>query len=328
MKKILITGGAGFVGYFLAKRLLEIGNVEITILDNLQRGRKDDDLDSLLSKENISFINGDLTDGKTFKRLEKNFNYIYHLAAVIGVRNVQENPDRVLFVNAISTLYLIEFCRECENLQKVFFSSTSEIYAGTLYHYDIPIPTPEDVNLTLLDVSSQRTSYMLSKMYGESIFFNYGQKYDIPFTIVRYHNVYGPRMGFMHIVPEMFVKITENEIVDVASPLHTRAMCYIDDAVEMTILACESCNTNGEILNIGNQEQEISVRELVSTISKVLQKQVEFNEIEDTPGSPSRRCPDISKIKNLTGFSPKVCLFDGISKTYDWYKSRLHTRHE
>jgi nucleoside-diphosphate-sugar epimerase len=165
-------------------------------------------------------------------------------------------------------------------------------------------------------------------MYGESIFFNYGQKYDIPFTIVRYHNVYGPRMGFMHIVPEMFVKITENEIVDVASPLHTRAMCYIDDAVEMTILACESCNTNGEILNIGNQEQEISVRELVSTISKVLQKQVEFNEIEDTPGSPSRRCPDISKIKNLTGFSPKVCLFDGISKTYDWYKSRLHTRHE
>ena len=74
MKKILITGGAGFVGYFLAKRLLEIGNVEITILDNLQRGRKDDDLDSLLSKENISFINGDLTDEKTFKRLEKNFN--------------------------------------------------------------------------------------------------------------------------------------------------------------------------------------------------------------------------------------------------------------
>ena len=94
MKKILITGGAGFVGYFLAKRLLEIGNVEITILDNLQRGRKDEDLDSLLSKKKISFIDGDLTDEKTFKRLEKNFNYIYHLAAVIGVRNVQENPER------------------------------------------------------------------------------------------------------------------------------------------------------------------------------------------------------------------------------------------
>ena len=76
MKKILITGGAGFVGYFLAKRLLEIGNVEITILDNLQRGRKDEDLDSLLSKKKISFIDGDLTDEKTFKRLEKNFNYI------------------------------------------------------------------------------------------------------------------------------------------------------------------------------------------------------------------------------------------------------------
>ena len=328
MKKVLITGGAGFVGYFLAKKLVEDGNTEVTIIDNLQRGRKDEDLDALLNDNSVSFINADITDKSVFDNLRKDYDYIYHLAAVIGVRNVQENPDRVLYVNAISNLLLLEFAKECSNLKKVFFSSTSEIYAGTLKHYGIPVPTPEDVNLTLMDVSSERTTYMLSKMYGESICFNYGRKYDIPFTIGRYHNVYGPRMGFMHVVPEMFIKIQNNSEIEVASPTHTRAMCYVDDAVEMTIRACEGDSTNGEIVNIGNQEQEIGIRDLVATIADVLNKQVVLKDGEDTPGSPARRCPDITKIEKLTGYSPRVSLREGIEKTYDWYKSRLDQRYE
>jgi len=149
MKKVLITGGAGFVGYFLAKKLVEDGNTEVTIIDNLQRGRKDEELDALLNDNSVSFINADITDKSVFDNLRKDYDYIYHLAAVIGVRNVQENPDRVLYVNAISNLLLLEFAKECSNLKKIFFSSTSEIYAGTLKHYGIPVPTPEDVNLTL-----------------------------------------------------------------------------------------------------------------------------------------------------------------------------------
>ena len=328
MKKILITGGAGFIGFFLAKHLAKDSNSRITIVDNLQRGRIDEDFKKLISLANITFVNGDLTDKSTLDQLEWEFHYIYHLAAVIGVRNVTENPDRVLFINAISSLYIMEFAKECNSLNKIFFSSTSEIYAGTLKHYGISIPTPEDVNLTLSDITSKRTTYMLSKMYGESIFFNYGNKYDIPFTIGRYHNVYGPRMGFMHIVPEMFVKINENEIIDVASPSHTRAMCYVDDAVEMTALTCESEKTSGEILNIGNQDEEISVRDLVATIAGVVNRTVEINEIDDTPGSPSRRCPDITKIKELTGFTPRITLTDGIYKTYEWYKTRLDQKYE
>ena len=328
MKKILITGGAGFIGFYLAKLLAKDPDSKVTIIDNLQRGRNDEEFKKLLSLGNITFVDGDLTDKATFDQLEQEFHYIYHLAAVIGVRNVTKNPDKVLYINAISSLYLMEFAKNCTSLKKVFFSSTSEIYAGTLEHYGISIPTPEDVNLTLMDITSERTSYMLSKMYGESIFFNYGRKYRIPFTIGRYHNVYGPRMGFMHIVPEMFLKIKDNDVVDVASMSHTRAMCYVEDAVEMTVLACESENTGGEILNIGNQDQEISVRELVTTIAGVINRNVEINEIDDTPGSPSRRCPDTSKIKILTGFTPKVSLTDGIAKTYDWYKTRLDSKYE
>ena len=328
MKKILITGGAGFIGFFLAKHLAKDQNSRITIVDNLQRGRIDEDFKKLISLANITFVNGDLTDKSTLDQLEREFHYIYHLAAVIGVRNVTENPDKVLYINAISSLYIMEFAKECNSLNKIFLSSTSEIYAGTLKHYGISIPTPEDVNLTLSDITSRRTSYMLSKMYGESIFFNYGNKYDIPFTIGRYHNVYGPRMGFMHIIPEMFVKINENEFIDVASPSHTRAMCYVDDAVEMSILTCESEKTAGEILNIGNQDEEISVRNLVATIAGVVNRTVEINEIDDTPGSPSRRCPDTTKIKELTGFTPQITLTDGIYKTYEWYKTRLDQKYE
>ena len=307
---------------------MESGDAQLTIIDNLQRGRKDEEIDALLSHDNVCFINGDITDNSVFDGLSKDYNYIYHLAAVIGVRNVQENPDRVLYVNAISTLYVMEFARKCNDLKKVFFSSTSEIYAGTLQHYGIPVPTPEDVNLTLMDVASQRTTYMLSKMYGESIFFNYGRKYDIPFTIGRYHNVYGPRMGFMHVVPEMFIKIKNNDEIDVASPSHTRAMCYVDDAVEMTIRACEGENTIGEIVNIGNQEQEIAVRDLVAAIAHVLNRNIVIKEGDDTQGSPARRCPDTSKIENLTGFSPQVTLREGIAKTYKWYKTKLDQRYE
>jgi nucleoside-diphosphate-sugar epimerase len=135
-------------------------------------------------------------------------------------------------------------------------------------------------------------------------------------------------MGFLHVVPEMFIKIRDNDTIDVASPTHTRAFCYIDDAVQSTILVTEHVQTQGEIINIGNQEQEITIRDLVQTIAKVMGKSISLNELPDTPGSPARRCPDTSKIKSLTGFVPQVALEEGITRMYAWYKDKLDSRHE
>ncbi len=328
MSKILVTGGAGFVGYFLIKKLLEDDSNEIVVIDNMARGRMDEEFKQLISNKNITFLQGDLTDNRVFVSLDKDFDYIYHLAAVIGVKNVMDNPDKVLYVNAISTLNLIEYTKNMKSLKKILFSSTSEIYAGTLKHFGINVPTNESVELTLDDIKSPRTTYMLSKMYGESILFNYGEKYNIPFSIVRYHNVYGPRMGFLHVIPEMFIKITNQDVIKVASPEHTRAMCFVDDAVDMTVRACESKSTNKEILNIGNQEQEISIIDLVKTIAKVLNKDIDIEKLDDTPGSPSRRCPDISKIVELIDYAPKVNLEEGIKRTFEWYQDKLDSRYE
>jgi nucleoside-diphosphate-sugar epimerase len=338
MPNILITGGAGFIGQAISRALSDNPNNSITLVDNFARGRVDADLQAVLDRPNVTFMQGDVTDAAFFASLPTNFEYIYHLAAVIGVRNVMEKPDKVLYVNAISTLLLFEYAKQLPNLKRVLFSSTSEIYAGTLKHFGITVPTPETEPLALDDITSPRTTYMLSKMYGESICFNYGKLYNIPFTVVRFHNVYGPRMGYLHVLPKMFIKIRDKSataentatdaVIDVASPTHTRAFCYIDDAVKSTILVTEHAQTQGEIINIGNAEQEITIRDLVKTVAKVMGKPITLNELPDTPGSPARRCPDTSKIKALTGFVPSVGLEDGITRMYAWYADKLDSRHE
>ena len=328
MSRILITGAAGFVGCHLSARLADNPGNSLLLLDNYSRGRKDEDFEALLARPNVSFQQADLTDARSLLSLPRDFDFIYHLAAIVGVRRVQENPDLVLSVNALSTINIFEFARSVPGLKRILFTSTSEIYAGTLKHFGIPVPTDEKVPLCVDDITSERSTYALSKMYGEATAFAYAGKYNVPVTLVRYHNVYGPRMGFLHVVPEMFVKIAASASIKVASPGQTRAFCYVDDAVQATIRSCESESTRKQIVNIGNSGEEITIRDLVRRIAKTAGKEVVIEELPDTPGSPARRCPDISKLKKLTGFEPAVALDEGLRRTYEWYKPRLQQRHE
>lgn len=328
MSKILVTGGAGFIGYFLVKRLSENKNNHITIIDNLSRGRNDAELQTLTRGKNIRFIQGDLTDPKILLQLDKDYEYIYHMAAIVGIKNVMRHPDKVLYINAISTMNIFEYVKRCKNLKKIFFASTSEVYAGALKHFAIDVPTSEKTPLAIDDISANRTTYALSKIYGESIGFVYGRNYDIPVLIGRYHNVYGPRMGYAHVIPEMFLKIRKADKIDVPSPTHTRAFCFIDDAVELTVRACEDMNNTNGALNIGNSKEEIGIKDLVIKIAKIMGKDITINELPDTPGSPARRCPDTSTIERSTGYSPVISLEEGIRRTYQWYKDKLDNSYE
>ena len=323
MSKILITGGAGFIGYFLAKELSRKSDNDITIVDNLSRGKLDVEMQNLLSKKNIHFFQGDMTDETFFSQLAGDYEYIYHLAAIIGVQNVLSNPDKVLHTNAMSTINIFEFAKSCKNIKKVFFSSTSEVYAGTFKHFSAGVPTDENVPLALEDISSERTTYALSKLYGEAASFAYAKKHNIPVIIGRYHNIYGPRMGYAHVIPEMFLKISKSNKIGVASSAHTRAFCFIDDAVEFTIRICESVKAANEVINIGNSKEEISIMNLVIMIANIMGKRVTIENRPDTLGSPKRRCPNTLKIERLTRYAPKVPLGEGIRKTYNWYKEKI-----
>lgn len=320
-KKILITGGAGFIGLHLAKYLLDKG-CQVHIIDNFARAIDDEDLDSVLANDNASFSRIDLLEKNMINNLDTNYDVIFHLAAIIGVVHVLEQPYNVLYDNIRMLGNMIDLARNQSNLSRFFFSSTSEVYAGTLKYFDLSTPTPESSPLTVTDLSHSRTSYMLSKIYGEALC----QKSGIPFTIFRPHNIYGPRMGMAHVIPEQLQKANkanEGDSIEVFSADHTRCFCYIDDAIEMLWRMLESLECEGKTLNLGAQSPEVSIKEVVKACFKAADKSLKIKTMPATPGSPARRAPDMSQTFELTGFKSQVDLSDGIARTYDWYRENI-----
>ena len=324
MKKVLITGGLGFIGFHLADYLSRAGSCDIHIADNLSRGKLDKDMKTLISKNRINFIKCDLTDKNIFSSFAKDYDYIYHLTALVGVKNILKSPDRVLYVNSVSILNLLEWIRKTQlNLKRLLFSSTSEVYTGTLKHFTIPIPTDEKVALCLYNINSPRTTYALSKMLGESACYNYSKVHPIPVTIVRYHNVYGPRMGYDHVIPELMIKAKNSKKhLEVFSLNHTRAFCYVSDVVEATVALAQSKDACGEIVNVGNSDEEVSMKNLSERIINLVNSSLSIKPAGIHEGSPYRRCPDIGKMKRLINFKPKVKLDEGLRLTWEWYKKR------
>lgn len=317
MKKVLITGGAGFISFHLAKRLLELG-YSVCLVDNYARGVKDFELESVLQLPNASFYELDCLDEKAIEILPSDFSYIFHMAAIIGVQHVEERPDKVVTENLRLLENILDVAERQKNLERFLFASTSEVYAGTLENFQLPIPTPESTALALTKLSRSRTSYMLSKISGEALC----QYRSVPTTIFRPHNIYGPRMGTAHVVPGQLKKAYENPVgskIPVPSAGQTRTFCYIDDAVEMLVRMMESQSCESETLNLGNQELEVTIEELVKVCHKVVGKKQTVLPQASVPGSPQRRCPDMSRTISLIDYSPMVPLEEGVRRTYDWY---------
>jgi UDP-glucose 4-epimerase len=310
MEKILITGGTGFLGYHLFDYLLRKKKYKIHIVDNLSRGKLDREFKNLLQNRRARFVNADLTDHRSFYLLKDSYAYIYHLAAIVGVRNVVSSPDKTLFVNTVGTLNLLEWIKRTQKaLKRIVFASTSEVYAGTAKHYGVVVPTDENVNICLDNIRYPRTTYALSKIVGESACFNY----SVPFTIVRYHNVYGPRMGYDHVIPELMLKAKNaKRNLGVYSPGHTRAFCYVLDAVRATVDLAETGEATNQIFNIGNDAEEITMRMLAKKIINAVNPGLKIISLGNQRGSPSRRCPNIRKLKRMIKFQPQVSLDEGI----------------
>ncbi|MBO67036.1 MAG: NAD-binding protein [Acidiferrobacteraceae bacterium] len=325
-EKILITGAAGFIGYNMACELLNKTDSLLYLVDNLQRGRWDTDFERLVENPRVEFYKRDLRSPKAFSDLP-DVNYIFHLAAIVGVRNVVNNASEVLKTNLLATLGVIDYARECSNLRGMTFSSTSEVYAGTLKHFGAEIPTPEDTPITLTDLNQERTTYALSKITGEVIFNIDSIRSQVPTTIVRYHNIYGPRMGYMHVIPELYYRMRQHQEVEVFSPFHTRSFCFIEDAVRMTRILSLASSENGTY-NIGNASEELSIMTLAGKIRDVEDMSCKLIPGNVTQGSPERRCPDIEKLEIKLGRQEFITLDDGLKKTVEWYRDRLGERFE
>ena len=318
-KKVLVLGGAGFIGFNITKYLLEHYDYDVTIADNLFRGQKDKYINSLLEYSNCNLITSDFTQTSSFNLLEKDYDYVYMLASVVGVNNTLEIPHEIIRINSLLIINTLEWIKS-SNIKKVLFTSTSEAYAGTIDEFGYKIPTPESIPLTISDISHPRYTYAVTKMLGESAFLNYSKVFGFECCIVRFHNVYGPRMGFKHVIPHLAERFLEKE-----TPFlmyghdQTRSFCYIDDAVRGTIQAMQSETSNGEIYHIGT-EDEISMEELIKEAAQFFNYAGEFEIAPTFPGSTKRRCPDISKAQKEISYEPIIGWKQGLKLTLNWYK--------
>ncbi len=301
--RILITGGTGFIGSHLANHLSK--NNDVTICDNNFRGRIDEFI------RGITYIECDLTKEDEYKKLGT-FDYVYHFAAINGTRNFYEIPYNVLEVNTLININLIKWCRETE-VKKVLYTSSSEVYASTK---EKEIPTKEDVIVSIDNVYNPRWSYAGSKIFGELLFVNSG----INFSIVRPHNVYGPRMGYDHVIPEVIKRIFLKETpFKIYGANQTRSFCYIDDAVLMLDKIMNSQFSDGKIINLG-VDDEISIDNLVYKIFSIFDYKPEVLKVLSKDGSVDRRCPNIDLLTHITNITEFTSIESGLRKTCDWYK--------
>lgn len=340
MRNALVTGGSGFIGFRLAKHLHSLGR-NITIVDNFSRGAKDEEFDFFRRKNGIKIISADMRSTDFFASLDSCYDEIYHLAAVNGTKNFYEFPELVLEVNILALMNMLKWINK-DNCGKFIFSSSSEAYAGTITEYGQYcdyIPTKEDIPLTVNDVFNPRFSYGGSKLIGELLTINFLNAKNVNYSIVRYHNIYGERMGFDHVIPEFCRRIYDKiDPFPIFGGEETRAFCYVLDAVKATAAVMESNNTVKQIIHIGNSGEEVQIKYLAELLLSIAHASPKIDIKGSPSGSVKRRCPDTGKLKTLTGFEAEINLEQGLRLSFDWYmhkfsaldsnKNALGGRHE
>ncbi len=318
MARILILGGAGFIGCHLASRLAAEGHA-LTLVDDLSRGRRDETIAALTARPNVRLVEADLTRAGALDALPREWEQVYMLAAVVGVRNVETDPARVIRVNTLALLHLLDWMPGRGEV--LFFASTSEAYAGGVAAGHLPVPTPETVPLGVPDVAAPRFAYAASKVLGEAAVIHTARARGLRAVIGRFHNVYGPRMGADHVIPELSLRALRGENpFRVFGAEQRRAFCHVADAVEAMTRLMATEAAWGQVVNIGNDTEETPIEDLVALILRAARVHPVVERRPAPPGSVARRCPDIGRLRGLTGFAPKVSLESGVAETFAWYR--------
>jgi UDP-glucose 4-epimerase len=315
-KNIIITGGAGFIGYHLAKNLSS-KKYKVYILDNLSRGKIDFDFKNLLKLNNIKFIKTDLR--KKIKMSISNPRYVFHLAGSVGVKNISRNPYESFMNNIITLKNVLDFCKKFKRTKIILFS-TSEVYSPLIKKKQVKFPIKENNEIILQNNNISRDSYYISKAFNEKL----TQFSKLRHLILRPHNIFGPRMGYSHVIPELTKKIflkknLKNSKTIIFSPNHKRAFCYIEDAVNQIIKLSFNNSLKNTTFNIGNMREEIRMIDLAKTLKEKIKSKTKLIKGTVTEGSPSRRVPDMSKTFKATKKLRLTKLSEGLDKTIKWY---------
>ncbi len=315
MKKVLITGVAGFIGLHLAERLLNEG-FEVWGVDNFSRGESDQDFHKLLSNPQFHFFKYDLCNGIPIE-LNFKFDFTYHLSGIVGVENVLSAPFDV-FQNNLKMIFNILDHQRLFPSGSFTYLSSSEAYG---WGENNIIPTPENIPLIAPNAGVPRGGYALSKINGEYLTALVCKEAAIPFSILRPHNIYGPRMGNSHVIPQLWSKFLNSKLKTVITNSEsTRAFCFIDDAIEQIIQSSRS-PING-VENVGDDTTEISMINLARLMADIMNQTNELDSNDLSTDPFPRRCPDMNFRRSRFTNLKVTPLSLGLKKTLDWYNHR------
>ncbi|MFH1856957.1 MAG: NAD-dependent epimerase/dehydratase family protein [Candidatus Omnitrophota bacterium] len=310
-KKILITGGGGFIGSHLCQALVE--NNKITVYDN---GRRDAlQYTGLQNHKNLTFVKDDILNFENLKKSVKGQDIVLHLAAIAGVSSYYKHPLKTMEVNTIGAYNALK--ASAETGVKLFVNfSTSEVYGPFIFNAEEEGQTHQG------PATVSRWSYSVSKLTTDHFSFAFFKEKKLPIISVRPFNIYGPgQIGEGAI--QIFAKraIDGEDLVVLGDGLQIRAWCYISDFVEGVLLCLENKNAIGHIFNIGNPAATVTILELAKKIKNMFDSKSKIVFQENKFTDVRVRVPSIETAKNILGFEPKVDLEEGLEKAIEWYRS-------
>jgi nucleoside-diphosphate-sugar epimerase len=300
-RRVLVTGGSGFIGSALVKALVAAGE-SVRALDDNSRGstRRLSEVE-----REIEFVHGDIRDTAAVDAAMRGIDEVHHLAFVNGTATFYSAPDLVLDVGVKGIVNVIDACRR-HGIGRLILASSSEVYQSPPR-----VPTDESVPLVIPDVLNPRLSYGAGKMISEMMVINHGRKLFERALIFRPHNVYGPDMGFDHVIPQFAVRIKR-----ALAGQETRSFCHIDDLVAGVMIMREKGEHLG-VYHVGTTE-EVTIADLARRVARAAGREIALEPSAVLAGGTPRRCPDISKLAKL-GYRPGIPLDAGLPPVIEWY---------
>jgi nucleoside-diphosphate-sugar epimerase len=314
-RRVLVTGGSGIIGTAQVKALVRHGDA-VRVFDDNSRGA----LRRLREVEGeVEFVGGDIRDPAAVDAALRGIDEVHHLAFVNGTATFYSAPDLVLDVGVKGIVNVIDGCRHW-NVGRLILASSSEVYQSPPQ-----VPTDESVPLVVPDPLNPRLSYGAGKIISEMMAINFGRKHFERVLIFRPHNVYGPDMGFDHVIPQFALRLKRTLDAHASGTLafpiqgsgeETRSFCHVDDLVQGVMVMREK----GEHLNIYHigTTEEVSIADLARRMAAIAGREIALRPSAVLAGSTPRRCPDISKLGAL-GYAPRVPLDEGLPPTLKWY---------
>jgi len=312
-RTLFITGGAGFIGTALIRKLIE--HNQIVVLDSLRRNALGDS--ELATHPNLKLVVGDVRDYEAVRNAMNGAEYVVHMASIAGVDTVLREPVATMEIALLGTLNTLKAACELKNLQRFIDFSTSEVFGSYAFRV-------READVTSLGaVGEARWTYAVSKLATEHLAHNYWKQFGLPACSIRPFNIYGPGQVGEGAIHAFVLRALAGKTLEVHNEGdQIRSWCFIDDIVDGILLALQSPSAVGEAFNIGNARSTITIYQLARLIVRLSESSSQVAFVPWDYPDVELRIPDVRKAERLLGFKAVVDLEDGLAKTIAWYRQK------